>query len=574
MTSRRRFLTASALSAAGLLVPFLDARAHEMRGARPKLAGALRKFVDALPRPARVAGTELDIPVTEMRHAFHADLPATTVWGYAGSYPGPTIEATRGVATRVLWRNALADPALLGALPVDQTLHWADPLGAHRPGHGRSHRPYAGPVPLVTHLHGGETEPASDGHPDAWFTPGFERKGPGWVKERYEYANQQPAATLWYHDHALGITRLTVYAGLAGFYLVREPEIERSLHLPEGDYDREIVIQDRALDDAGRLLYPRNGVNPSLHPYWRPEFFGHAIAVNGKLWPYMDVEPRRYRLRFLNGSNSRFYDLRLSDGRPLVQIASDGGLLPAPVEMGSLVLAPGERAELVVDFGGLAPGATVTLANTAPTPYPEGEEPDPETTGTVMQFRVVPLTRPDAGALPARLADLLPLGPATVTRTLTLDERMGKGGPLAALLDGKRWNAPVTETPRLGDTELWEIVNLTADAHPIHLHLVAFRVLDRQRFDAAAFQRAPIGRRSLARSLQGSPRAPDENERGWKDTARANPGEVTRFLVRFAPIGGGAFPFDPTARPGYAWHCHVLEHEDNEMMRPYTLRAG
>jgi FtsP/CotA-like multicopper oxidase with cupredoxin domain len=362
-----------------------------------------------------------------------------------------------------------------------------------------------------------------------------------------------------------------VYAGLAGFYLLRDPELEGSLKLPSGEYERELVIQDRTFDAQGQLLYPRAGVDPSAHPFWVPEFFGNTILVNGKVWPYLDVEPRTYRLRLLNGSNARFYNLRLSDGRPFVQIGSDGGFLAAPVPVHALLLAPGERADVIVDFSGRKTGTRITVTNDARAPFPEGDRPDPRTVGRIMQFRVVPLTARDTSVIPARLGTPPAPGQPAVTRTLTLDEETGPRGPLAALLDGKRWAAPVSEMPKLGATELWELVNLTMDAHPIHLHLVTFQVLNRQAFRAHAFMDAPAGQRQLEHYLVGQPKAPDPGERGWKDTVRANPKEVTRILVRFAPRDGGTFPFDATAAPAYVWHCHILEHEDNEMMRPYAV---
>jgi spore coat protein A len=296
-------------------------------------------------------------------------------------------------------------------------------------------------------------------------------------------------------------------------------------------------------------------------------------VVNGKAWPYLNVEPRKYRLRLLNCANARFFRLRLSDGRPFVQIGADGGFMPVPVQVQALILAPGERADVIVDFSGLGQGKAIVMTNDAAAPFPKGDKPDARSTGQVMQFRGVPLAAADASTVPARLVDAPALGMPVLIRTLTLDEHAGHKGPHIMLLDGRTWSDPVSETPRLGSTELWEIVNLTDDSHPIHLHLVQFQALNREAMRAKAYARAPRERRQLARYLSGKPVTPDINERGWKDTLRANPGEVTRFLVRFAPALGGGFPFDATAAPGYVWHCHVLEHEDNEMMRPYTLRA-
>ena len=571
--TRRKFLQSSVFAAGGLCVPFAPvfAAASAALDAR-----RLRKFVDEMPRPRRVSGPTLDLAVTEFRQKLHADLPPTVLWGYDGSYPGPTIEAERGKPLRARFRNELQNQTLLAALPVDQTLHWADPLGAKQGAHshhgGGPRERYAGPVPLITHLHGGEVHAQSDGHPDAWYTPGFERKGAAFTGEWHDYPNAQPAATLWYHDHVMGATRITVYAGLAGFYLLREPELERTLNLPAGDYEREIVIQDRSFDVKGQLRYPQRGNDPAVHPFWNPESFGDAIVVNGKAWPYMNVEPRKYRLRLLNGSNARFFRLRLSDGRPFVQIGSDGGFMAAPVEVKTLMLSPGERADVIVDFSGLGQGKTIVVTNDAVAPFPVGDKTDPRSTGVVMQFRGVPLTSADASAIPAKLVDVPALGAPTLTRTLTLDEHIGHKGPHRMLLDGRTWSDPVSETPRLGSTELWQIVNLTADTHPIHLHLVLFQALNREALRVKAYTKAPKAQRQLAKFLSGKPVLPDANERGWKDTLRANPGEVTRFMVRFAPASGGAFPFDATAAPGYVWHCHLLEHEDNEMMRPYAVQ--
>jgi spore coat protein A, manganese oxidase len=580
MSTRRQFLQTGTLAGAGLALPWQGSLGRAWAQSPVPLLnpGTLTKFLDPLPKPAKLTGTYHVINMTEFTQKLHSQLPATTVWGYKGSYPGPTIEAVRGVPTQVRWQNRLTSPTLLAALPIDQTLHWADPLQQHL-----NSDPYTGPVPTVTHLHGGETEPQSDGHPEAWFTPGFAQIGPGWRQSLYTYHNQQPGTTLWYHDHALGITRLNVYAGLAGFYLLREPAVESALNLPGGNYEREIVIQDRQFHANGQLAYPSAGVNPTIHPFWTPEFFGDTIVVNGKVWPYLNVEPRKYRFRLLNGSNARFYNLKFSNGRPFTQIGTDGGYLAKPVQLTQLLLAPGERADVIVDFSGLSVGTRVLLTNDAKAPFPDGVAADPQTVGQILQFRVVALTAPDTSKVPATLNTLPALGSAQLpTRTLTLNEMMGPAGPTMAVLDGKEWMAPGSEKPLLGSTELWEIVNLTGDTHPIHLHLTQFRLLNRQRFQLNRYTRdynqlnpmlpaqatvvLPVGP-----YLQDGPIAPAANEQGWKDTVRMNPGEVTRILVRFAGLDGSPYLFDATAAPGYVWHCHILEHEDNEMMRPYTL---
>ncbi|HEU4435894.1 MAG TPA: multicopper oxidase domain-containing protein [candidate division Zixibacteria bacterium] len=555
--------------------------------------GVLAKYVDPLPIPGAMppvapGGTYYEVGMWQIMHQFHSQLPAVPVWGYgptaaAASYPGATFEAERGVPIQVKWTNNLPYTHLLD-YAIDTTLHWADPEG---PG-----------IPAVAHLHGGETEPGSDGGPLSWFTQNFAEKGEDWQHEVFTYHNGQEPTTLWYHDHALGITRLNVYAGLAGFYLLRDPAFEGPLNLPSGAYEIPIVIQDRMLTENGELFYPYEGDNEE-HPIWVPEFFGNVIVVNGKAWPYLNVEPRKYRFRFLNGSNARFYALRLlhrgsgQAGPAIYQIGSDGGYLETPVMLnnpnqpngGRLLLAPGERADVIIDFSGLPVGTNLELVNNAKAPFPNGTAADPRTVGKIMQFRVVSLTGADESSLPMSLNNIPALTPGPVTRTLTLNEMEGPNGPLMALLDGKEFMADITEYPELGATELWEIVNTTGDAHPIHIHLVQFQMLNRQAFNAARYMYAyeeanpelpaehttvvPVGP-----YLQGTPVLPDSNERGWKDTFRMNPGEVSRVLVRFAPQDGiSPFAFDATAEPGYVWHCHILEHEDNEMMRPYMVVA-
>ena len=586
----------------------------------------LTKFLDPLTippvmQPTTPGGTHYEIGAWQIQQqVLPSNYPAlTTVWAYGTSpatanYPAYTIEARRGVPITVRWTNHLVD-ALGNPLPhplaVDQTLHWADPL-MQMP----NFNPYTGPVPLVTHLHGGEVETASDGGPDTWFTPNFAIKGPDWVKETYSYPNGQPATTLWYHDHALGITRLNVYMGLAGFYLLRDPAVEGPLNLPgpapqigdpPGIVYREIpiVIQDRSFNTDGSLAFPTVGNNPTIHPFWNPEFIGDTIVVNGKVWPYLNVEPKKYRFRFLDGSNARFYSLKLiqqgtlAPGPAFNQIGSDGGYLVAPVLLNDpanpasprLTIAPGERADVIIDFTGIAPGTNFILDNNAPAPFPGGAPVDPNTTAQIMQFRVVAPVGTDTSTIPASLNTITPLAGQKLTRSLTLNEVLDpiSGTPVMLVLDGKRWGAPITELPEYGTTEIWEIINLTMDTHPIHLHLVQFQLLSRQAFDTVGYLAAynaanpvipvpPGGTYTpipVAPYLLGAPAGPNPNEAGWKDTVQMNPGEVTRIIVRFTPTGtagGTTYTFDPTAGPPtYVWHCHIIDHEDNEMMRPYQV---
>jgi len=373
----------------------------------------LTKFMDPLVvppvmQPTSPGGTYYEIGMYQINQQLHSQLPPTAVWGYGTSaatanFPAFTIEAVRDVPIDVKWINNLPMDHLLG-YAIDYTLHM---VGYHN---GMPTGEWTEGVPTVVHVHGGEVPGGSDGGPDAWFTQNWAEKGPAWesgnIHEVYSYPNEQLPATLWYHDHVLGITRLNVYAGLAGFYLLRDPDIEAPLNLPSGAYEIPIVIQDRMFFTDGQLMYPVGGDNPDVHPLWQPEFFGNTIVVNGVVWPYLEVEPRKYRFRMLNGSNARFYALEIMDditnmrGPGFWQIGSDGGYMDAPVlladpnDMNSprMVMAPGERCDVIVDFSACTPGQTFTMRNNAKSPYPNGGNVDPQTTGQIMQFRVVQST--------------------------------------------------------------------------------------------------------------------------------------------------------------------------------------
>lgn len=539
--------------------------------------------------------------------------PKTTVWGYGGtiinpltgacidsffSSPGPTFEAIRGVPINVQWINNLKRK---NPLPVDPTLCWADPndLGMVNP---ESVPPFPPgllkaqiPVPIVTHLHGGENSSVFDGHPDAWFTANEDKIGPAFASSLYHYPNMQQSATLWYHDHTMGITRLNVLMGLAGFYIIKD--FKNKLDhpdciLPDREYDIPLVIQDRSFNKDGSFNFPNVGVNPDIHPYWVPEFFGDTIMVNGRVWPNLDVKRRQYRFRLLNGSNARFYELKFSNGMPFMQIATDGGYLPSPVKLTSLILAPAERAEIIVDFSNIECETKIILENYANAPYPTGDAPDPDTVGQIMQFTVKGSHFVKPKNLPKKLNEIFQLVVDSKKRTLVLFEVEGENGPVIVLLDGQRFYAPTSELPRVGATEEWEFVNLTGDTHPMHLHLVQFQIYNRQAFRVDDYTNDWIALNGeppldhptevlpVDNYLLGNAIEPDANEIGWKDTVRANPGEVTRIKVRFAPLdidpkltapGKNFYPFSPEIGPGYVWHCHILDHEDNEMMRPYKL---
>ncbi|GFZ30054.1 spore coat protein [Clostridium zeae] len=534
--------------------------------------------------------------------------PKTTVWGYESnvedtstgkircfrSSPGPTFKAVRGIPSNVQWINNITEP---NQFAVDPTLHWANPNNMPTPtppflpfppGYSLAQSP----VPLVTHLHGGEVQSDSDGGPDTWFTAGEEKTGPEFSKSRYTYPNKQEPTTLWYHDHALGTTRLDVYAGLAGFYLIEDPNNKISPLLPKGPYDIPLAIQDRSFNEDGSLLFPSNGVSPNVHPYWRPAFVGNTIMVNGRVWPNLDVERRQYRFRLLNGSNNRTYNFKLSNNQNFIQIGSDGGFLPFPVTLTELLLSPGERADILIDFSMLKPKTTVILNNNAKTPYPNGNAPDPNTVGQIMQFTVLdtPVVLPTK--LPDELNKIPILTPDVPKKILTLNVVGQATAPTELLLDGQMWEAPISELPIVGSTVEWELVNLTNGAHPIHVHLIQFQIENRQNFDNAKYSQewiklngeTPLMHPTISLPVEpfliGNPIDPALNERGWKDTVIALPGKVTRIKLRFAPQdanskivkpGVNLFSFDPTSGPGYVWHCHIIDHEDNEMMRPLKV---
>jgi len=486
----------------------------------------LPPFVDCLPllpfakpegtrRHGRKRVSCYRVPITEFTARVHRDMPPTTFWGYGASMPGPTIEVERGQEILVDWPNLLPSKHFL---PIDHKL-----MGAERD------QPE---VRTVVHLHGAKAPPVSDGYPENWYTPGH--------TSVYHYPNDQEAALLWYHDHAMGINRLNILAGMLGLYIVRD-DYERSLNLPSGAHEVPLVLTDRTFKEDGQLYYP---VSQRPGGVWVPEFFGNTILLNGKILPFLEVTCGTYRFRLLNGSNGRFYRLALSDKARLVQIGTDQGLLSRPVDLTRLILAPGERADIVIDFSSHADQNILLTNDNRP----------------IMQFRVAagraaPTWTPPAAFRPV---SAIARSEAVETRRLTLDEiDTTLDDPMVHLLDGKRWHDPISEKPVLGSTEIWEFINTTDDTHPIHLHLVRFQILERQPFDVPAF----VYDKKLV--FTAPPVPPDENEAGWKDTVRASPGAVTRIIVRFEGFAGR-----------YVWHCHILEHEDNEMMRPYEIVPG
>ena len=677
MFSRRKFFQVSAMLAAGVMLPkrwlkFASAPLPSFQSEPTLDPASIEKYAAPLVIPPAMPRTSMlkqkmgknidyyEIAVRQFsQQILPAGLPATTVWSYGSvnhpgtfNYPAFTIEAKYNRPLRVRWMNQLLDANgnyLPHLLPVDQTLHWANP-GGEADTRGTDPNFYEGPVPIVTHVHGAHTTQESDGYPEAWYLPpakniplGYHNAGTRWEQYRqefqaknntdwadgesvYQYPNDQRATTLWYHDHALGLTRLNVYAGPAGFYLLRGGPDDLVLDARNGKpatlpgpapalgdapglqyYEIPIVIQDRSFNQDGSLFFPDSRLyfddfagpyipegDSDISPIWNPEFFGNTIVVNGKTWPKLTVEPRRYRFRFLNGCNARFLLLKMA-ADPLAErpaapmlpfwiIGTEGGFLPAPVQQDQLLIALAERFDVIVDFSGLPQGTEVFLINEAPdTPFGGGEPGDdfdpaePETTGQVLKFVVGPRLGPDKSTPVERLVlpALAPLGASSITRQVSLNEEssatlMGEEGepvgPRAALCGSMttdaqgqpvplpmKWMDCVTENPAVGATETWEIYNYTMDAHPIHLHLVMFQVLNRQAFDYDAESGAGTS------ALLGDPRPPEAWENGYKDTVIAYPGEVTRIKACFDLAGL------------YVWHCHIIDHEDNEMMRPYVV---
>lgn len=580
MISRREFLKLGAAAGAGLALTKFDIRRGFAAGT-PNITKFVNRLVHPIPKleadTITYPGADYyQISMSDGLHTFHSQLGPAYTFRYGGMpYLGPTIEAQRGRPTVVKFINNLpsseADHPLAGA--IDPTV--PDPMMYPGLAGGRA----------TPHLHGGFTKPGFDGHPHSWFSPDGARGShytslPGAAANEaiYEYSNEQFAAPLWYHDHAMGITRLNVYAGLAGLYLLRD-EAELALNLPTGDYEVPLVIQDKQFTPTGQLFYPiTSGVPfPYPHPIWVPEFFGDTPVVNAVAYPFLDVEPRRYRLRFYNGSQARFFNLKFATNQqnvllPFWIIGMEQSLLPAPVRRTTLLLAPGERADVIIDFASLRKGTLVTLKNDAKAPFPGGQGGD---VAQVMQFQVTKtLARPDTTTPPANI--LLPAvprlspTPGAPMREIVMKETMdmATGVPTDVRLNGKWFDdGTIDENPRVGDTEIWQFINLTVDAHPMHMHLVQFQVYDRQPFNAALFDAdrmagiiMPVGN-----YVTGPAVPPPPEEMGWKDTVKSMPGEITRVIAKFDVPPGSELPAE------YVYHCHILEHEENEMMRPFAV---
>jgi len=494
----------------------------------------LTPYLDPLPIPpvaTPVSGVPggaatYNLSMKESKVQLHSQLPLTTVWGFDDGFHGagilgPVIEAHSNQPVTVNWINDLRvfGTGQLRAshyLPVDTCV--PDAMNQAQ---------------TVFHLHGGHVPAAVDGYPESTFMPGD-------PAVTYVYPNNQQAGYLWYHDHALGVTRLNVYMGLAGLWFLRD-DVESALNLPTGEFEIPLVIQDRRFNPDGSFRYPAT---------WEDHVFGDKVMVNGKVWPYLDVKKGKYRFRIVNGSGSRVYTLSLSPPSGVLTftvIGTELGLLEAPVNgVGQLTIGPGERYDVVVNFAGLSTGDEVLLENGAGAPFPNGTVDLTD----VMKFRVLAAAG-DTDPLPSTLRTITHLDPASAVRSR--DFRLKKSG-----LDGcgrQIWKindmgwSDIEEYPELGTVEIWRFINDSGVSHPMHMHLVAFQVLDRDGFTTGA------GGEIIP---NGNPQAPPAEENGWKDTVMVAPNQIVRVIARFEDYKGK-----------YAYHCHILEHEDNEMMRQF-----
>jgi spore coat protein A len=559
--TRRRFLQSGL--AAGTALRFQWAVG--MPDGREVHGGQLAKYVQPVPRPG--AGIVVATPSGTNQYSFtqrqisrqlHPALPPTPFWAYddgsglvgqVGSF-GMAVVAHTGTPLRVSYTNALPD-TYPDWVPVDTRL---TPLGNR--------------TRVMTHLHGGFVAADSDGNPTV--TPlGFGR-GETQTVLYTNAAPQMPASLLWFHDHGLGATRLNVFAGLAAAYIVRDPfdtgAEPNPIGIPGGAYEIPLVIQDRQFNTDGTFRYPRSDIEGVT---WIGEYFGDVMLVNGNVWPYLDVEPRLYRLRILNGCNARILNLDIG-GATFWQIGAEGGLFDVPVPVNEMVLAPAERADVLVDFREFA-GDTLVLKNHRPPKPVSNPAPSLE---SVMQIRVG-TTVSHAG--PARIPATLPgrkadLRDPVATRYITLNEIDPEEVEWYLNLGGVHFDeGQPTETPKVGTVEDWVYINITGDTHPMHMHLVTFQVVGRTPFDAEAYAAAYGGPNGVPSGIDPTPFAtgpmlpPAPEERGFKDTVKANPGYFTTIRAKFE------LPAGVSAPQTYVHHCHIVEHEDNDMMRPFVV---
>jgi spore coat protein A len=578
----------------------------------------LAKFVDPLPIPTHLPHSDFyHITMNQVMAKLHRDLPPTPVWAYSGNFIGVLIEAFRGHPTTVRWDNQLPSTHLIPEA-IDLTIHGSTPDIPQ--------------VKTVVHLHGMKVLPQFDGYPESWFTNSHINVNPPNYRD-YHYPNDQPATNLWFHDHAIGTTRTNFYAGLVGDYFIRD-NFELSLGnqgLPiNPPFEVPLIFMDRWFtigannQFTGTMLYPTPTTPPPAfntsaatphHPVWATELWADTALVNGKVYPFLDVQPRLYRFRTLNACNARFLNISFHDETankdlPFLLIGTDQGFLQRPVQLRSVLKGNAERHDILVNFEDLE-GHVITMKNllngvSTPAPFPSGgggpDLPD------IMQFRVGREESESIISIPSTLASIragLTTGPSTAAassssavfvRDVPLDEiedtQMDElrdpnfgpdppefeganetGAPVLGTLELKHWAAPITIFPTVGSTEIWRFINATPDTHPIHVHLVEFQVLDRQQYNVDKFKATRMV--DFTDPTTGMPfpvMGPDPDEvNAPKDVVRASMGMVTRIKMTFNLPTGTVTTSGEHFK--YVVHCHILEHEDNEMMRPWEAVA-
>jgi spore coat protein A len=569
-----------------------------------------------------------------------AGFPATNVLAMGGTVqgggnfqgsPAATFENTRGTPTIVHWRTNVNAPSFM---PVDPTIHWADPQAIEKPTPPFTPFPpgYMNaqfPVAHVVHTHGLMVLPQDDGTAEEWFT-NVQYRGPSFVTEDYTMPNQQPATQLFYHDHVMGVTRLGLYAGEVGAaYMIRDPSTALdgpNSPLPKGQFEVVLGITPRAFFTDGELRFPPdregdggNGLTagddaPDNIAYWTYDQDSDINLVNGKAWPNLNVQPHQYRFRTLMGGNNELYDLAIINQTtgaqvPFIIIGSDGGYLPAPQTTSDVQLGITERADILVDFSQFAAGTKLVMVD-----LNSGSAAD-STKFNVMQFTVQSGTPVHPAALDPSLfpvRQVLTANAPTRTKVLrTFSDLRNPDGTCGGqsgscnerVLDGTEFTTPTTEFPLIGSTEEWQLLNVTGgddddpdlQFHQIHIHLLEFQLLNRQAFNDLAYVQQwhvlnghmPVSRAIVLDPtpyLVGGTIPPKPYETGWKDTIQTPPGQITRIMVRWAPQestnatpGVNQYPIDPTSfpdnvkGPGYVWHCHIVAHEDHDMMHTLAV---
>ncbi len=565
---------------------------------------------------------------TEFSMGGQTFIPGTNTTQFFQSSPGSVFENTRGIPTVVHWRTNIQQPYFL---PVDPTIHFSNPLAIERPLppfelFPPGYQDAQFPVAHVTHTHGLMVLPHMDGTAEEWFTGAF--RGPSFVTKDYTMPNDQPSTQLFYHDHVMGATRLGIYAGEVGAaYFIRDPNSPldgSSSPLPKGQFEIPLTVFSRAFFTDGELHFPpdRGTLNagadaPPNIAYWSYNEGADVVLVNGAAWPNLDVQRRQYRFRLLAAGNTQLWDFQFVNNAthavvPFTIIGSDGGYLPAPQIVTHVQLGITERADILVDFSQFAAGTQIMMNNLF-----VGNADSP-TLGQVMRFTVQNSTALHPPPLSPSLFPPRPVLTAnapTRFKVLRVFDDLRPDGSTCSdpalvncnqrSIDGLEFTTPATEYPLVGSTEEWDIIH-TADPnfddqdknfHQIHIHLLEFQVLNRQPFNADAYRarwhvlngHMPVSRPIVLDPtpyLTGPVEAPAPYETGWKDTVQAFPSMINRIIVRWAPQetpaggvqpGQNLFSIDPTSfpdpvtGPGYVWHCHIVGHEDHDMMRPFAV---